>query len=261
MLSLSLFTTLMVPITSKAIHKRQLELDSSVSARLLKEGKFIHPIKGVTFYVKKIENDGTLSSIFLHDKRNKDEFLTYTATRAFLAKDENKTALYMENGLIQTFDTSRKELSTTEFRSVTIDLSDAIEEKNNEIIHLSHASTLLLIKNMQQVSELAGASQNSISLELHTRLHSPFFCLVAAILGFSSLLMWNYSKFGLSKQITLALSVIAFMKIVESYAIKLCIDSFQMWPLLYSPSLVGILTSILFLIIATSQYRHKFRVE
>lgn len=261
MLTLSLFTTLIVPITSKVIHKRQLELDSSVSARLLKEGKFIHPFQGVTFYIKKIENDGTLSNIFLHDKRNKNEFLTYTATRAFLAKDENKTALYMENGLIQTFDTSRKELSTTEFRSVTIDLSDALEEKNNEIIYLSHASTLSLIKNMRQVRELAGASQNSISLELHTRLHSPFFCLVAAILGFSSLLIGNYSKFGLSKQITLALSVIAFMKIIESYAIKLCLDSFQMWPLLYSPSLVGILASILFLIIATSQYRPKFKVE
>ena len=59
----------------------------------------------------------------------KDEFLTYTATRAFLAKDENRTVLYMENGLIQTIDTSSKDLSTTEFRSVAIDLSDSIRKK------------------------------------------------------------------------------------------------------------------------------------
>mgnify|MGYP001475525161 CR=1 FL=1 len=83
-------------------YEQQLELDSSVSAKLLKEGKFIHPFKGVTFYIKGIESDGTLLNVFLHDRRNKDEFLTYTATRAFLAKDENKTFLYMENGLIQT---------------------------------------------------------------------------------------------------------------------------------------------------------------
>ena len=72
-----------------------------MSARLLKDGKFLHPIKGVTFYVKEIKDDGTLSNIFLHDKRSEDELLTYTATRAFLAKNENKTVLYMENGLIQ----------------------------------------------------------------------------------------------------------------------------------------------------------------
>ena len=57
-----------------------------MSARLLKNGKFLHPIKGVTFYVKEIKDDGTLSNIFLHDKRSEDELLTYTATMLFLLK-------------------------------------------------------------------------------------------------------------------------------------------------------------------------------
>ena len=84
-----------------------------------------------------MRSDGTLLNVFLHDRRNKDEFLTYTATRAFLAKDENKTVLYMENGLIQTIGTSNKDLSTTEFKSVAIDLSDAIKkrETNNTITY------------------------------------------------------------------------------------------------------------------------------
>ena len=191
MFSLSFFTTLVSPSASKALFERQLELDSSVSARLLKEGKFIHPFKGVTFYVKEIEDNGTLLNIFLHDRRNKEEFLTYTATRAFLAKDENKTALYMENGLIQTFNNSGKDLSTTEFKSITIDLSDAIAEQNKNTIYISHVSTWLLINNLQKVSELTNASKTSINLELHTRIHRPIFCFVAAILGFSSLLIDN----------------------------------------------------------------------
>ena len=136
MVGLGFFTTLVVPFTSKTLFERQLDLDSSVSARLLKEGKFIHPIPGVTFFVKEIEEDGTLMNVFFHDRRSKDEFLTYTATRAFLAKDENKTALYMENGLIQTLDAASKELSTTEFKSVTIDLSDALEKRNRDVIYL-----------------------------------------------------------------------------------------------------------------------------
>ena len=65
----------------------------------------------MTFYIKGIENDGTLLNVFLHDRRNTDEFRTYTATRAFLAKDENKTVLYMENGLIQTFGKLNKEFT------------------------------------------------------------------------------------------------------------------------------------------------------
>jgi len=259
MLSLGLFTTLIIPLTSKLLFERQVELDSSVSARLLKEGKFIHPIPGVTFFVKEIEEDGTLLNVFFHDIRSQDEILTYTATRAFLAKDKSKTALYMENGLIQTLDASRKELATTEFKSVTIDLSDAIEKRNREIIYLSHVPTWLLITNMQKVKKLTNASQGSTNLELHTRLHRPIFCLVAALLGFSSLLIRTHSRFGFSKQITLALAIIILMKIIESYTIKISLGSFTSWPLLYLPSLFGIIVSILFLMLAGSQYRPKFR--
>ena len=259
MISLGFFTTLIVPFTSKTLFERQLELDSSVSARLLKEGKFIHPIPGVTFFVKEIKEDGTLLNVFFYDRRSQDEFLTYTATQAFLAKDESKTALYMENGLIQTLDASRKELSTTEFKSVTIDLSDAIEKRNREIINLSHVPTWLLITNMQKVKKLTNSSQSSTNFELHARLYRPIFCFVAALLGFSSLLIGTHSRFGFSKQITLALSIIILMKIIESYTIKISLGNFTLWPLLYLPSLFGMIASILFLMVANSQYRPKFR--
>ena len=259
MLILGVFTTFIVPNAAKILHEKQLELDSSVSARLLKEGKFIHPFKGVTFYIKGIERDGTLLNIFLHDRRNKDEFLTYTATRAFLAKDKNRTVLYMDNGLIQTIGTALKELSTTEFKSVAIDLSDAIKKIDKETVYLSHVSTLLLIKNRQEVAAATRASKGSIVLELHNRLHRPMFCLVAAMLGFSSLLTGNYNRFGFGRQIALAIFIIVLIKITESYTTKLSLHNFLLWPLIYFPSLIGIISSVIFLKISASKYRFKYR--
>ena len=259
MIILAFFTTFIVPNTSKIIDEIQIELDSSVSARLLKDGKFIHPFRGVTFYIKEIESDGTLINVFLHDRRSKDEFLTYTATRAFLAKDENKTILYMENGLIQTIGTLTKELSTTEFKSISIDLSDAINQRENNTTHLSQVSTWLLIKNRQQVSKETRASKELIGLELHNRLHRPIFCFVAAILGFSTLLMGNYSRFGFGRQIALAISIIVVIKITESYTTKLSLENSLLWPLIYFPSLIGIISSILFLNISSSKYRLNYR--
>ena len=259
MLILGVFTTFVVPNTAKILHEKQLELDSSVSARLLKGGKFIHPFKGVTFYIKEIESDGTLLNVFLHDRRNEDEFLTYTATRAFLAKDENRTVLYMENGLIQTIGTSIKELSTTEFTSVAIDLSDAIKKGGNNTTYLSHVSTWLLIKNRQEVATATRASAGSILLELHNRLHRPMFCFVAAILGFSSLLIGDYNRFGFGKQFALAVSIIVLIKITESYTTKLSLHNFLLWPLIYVPSLIGIISSVIFLKISASKYRLKYR--
>ena len=259
MIILAFFTTFIVPNTAKIIDEIQIEFDSSVSARLLKDGKFIHPFKGVTFYIKEIKSDGTLVNVFLHDKRNKNEFITYTATRAFLAKDDNKTVLYMENGLIQTIGTLNKELSTTEFKSIAIDLSDAINQRENNTTHLSQVSTWLLIKDRQQVAIETKASKELIGLELHNRLHRPIFCFVAAILGFSTLLLGNYSKFGFGRQITLALAIIVVIKITESYTTKLSLQNSLLWPLIYFPSLIGVISSILFLNFSASKYRLKYR--
>ena len=259
MLILSFFTIFIVPNTTKILHERQLDLDTSVSAQLLKEGKFIHPFKGVTFYIKEIKSDGTLSNVFLHDRRNKDEFITYTATRAFLAKNENKTALYMENGLIQTSNYSSKELSTTEFKSITIDLSNALKKSSTDKVYLSHISTWLLLSNIQKVENTTKYSKGLIGSELHTRMHKPIFCFVAAILGFSALLIGNANRFGFSKQITMALFVIVLMKVIESYTIKLSVNNFQLWPLIYLPSTIGIFSSIFFLNISASKYQKKLR--
>ena len=260
-LILGFFTTFVVPNTAKMLHEKQIELDSSVSARLLKEGKFIHPFKGVTFYIKGIESDGTLLNVFLHDRRNQDEFLTYTATRAFLAKDENKTVLYMENGLIQTIDTSKKELSTTEFKSIAIDLSDAIKKTENNTAHLSHVSTWLLFKNRQEVAKATKTSKELIVLELHNRFHRPMFCFVAALLGFSALLIGNYNRFGFGKQIGLAIFIIILIKIIESHITKLSLHNSLLWPLIYFPSLFGIISSILLLNISASKYRFNYRAS
>tara|TARA_B100000674_G_scaffold487143_1_gene496908 strand:- start:428 stop:1540 length:1113 start_codon:yes stop_codon:yes gene_type:complete len=255
MLILGFFTTIIVPNTSKILHEKQKELDSSISARLLQEGKFIHPFKGVTFYIKGIESDGTLLNVFLHDRRNKEEYMTYTATRAFVAKDENKTFLYMENGLIQTVGNLRGNLSTIEFKSISIDLSDALTKKENNTTYLSHVSTRLLIENKHKVATATKASKGSILLELHSRLHRPIFCLVAAVLAFSILLIGNYNRSGLGRQIAFAISIMVVIKIAESYSNKLSVQNFLLWPLIYLPSLIGIISSMFFLNISASRYR------
>ena len=118
----------------------------------------------------------------------------------------------MENGLIQTIRVDTQDLSTTKFESVVIDLSSAIEKKNIDKVYLSHVSTWLLMSDKKQVGIITQANKGLINLELHTRFHRSIFCFVAAILGFSCLLLGNFSRFGLSKQISLAIITIILIK-------------------------------------------------
>jgi len=84
---------------------------------------------------------------------------------------------------------------------------------------------------------------------------------VAAILGFSTLLMGNYRRFGFGKQIALAISIIVVIKITESYTTKLSLQNYLLWPIIYFPSLIGIISSMLFLNISSSKYRLNYRAS
>ena len=49
----------------------------------------------------------------------------------------------------------------------------------------------------------------------------------------------SYSRFGTSKQISLGISILIFIKISESYANTLMLKSEENWLALYMPILIG----------------------
>ena len=100
-----------------------------------------------------------------------------------------------------------------------------------------------------------------INLELHTRFHRPIFCFVAALLGFSCILVGSHTKFGLGKQISLAIVTVIFIKIIESYTTKIAVSTHLLWPVIYTPSLVGILTNLLLLKISSAKLKLNWRLE
>lgn len=256
---LGIITNFVVPYASEQIYKNQIELDNSVSAKLLKDGQFIHPLEGITFYVKEIETDGTLLDILLHDRRNIDEILTYSAKQAFLARDESNTTLYMKNGLIQAINSKMQTLSTTRFESVAIDLTTAVKKTNSNMVYLSHVPTWLMLEDIEKVGILTNVTKAWVNLELHNRLHRPLFCFVGAILGFACLIVGDFTRFGLGKQIGLALVTIILIKVVESYSSQLAISNYSHWPAIYLPSSVGILISTILLIIASMKFKLTLR--
>ena len=261
MVVLGFITTILEPRAAKELYKNRIELDNSISARFLKEGKFIHPTKGITLYIKEIEENGTLLDILLHDSRSNEQVISYTANQAFLAKNDLTTSLYMENGLIQTIQSETQSLSTTKFESIVIDLSNFIGKKPSDRIYLSHLPTWSLLFEVQQVMIITQINRALINLELHTRFHQPIFCFVAALLGFSCILVGSHTKFGLGKQISLAIVTVIFIKIIESYTTKIAVSTHLLWPVIYTPSLVGILTNLLLLKISSAKLKLNWRLE
>ncbi|MFT7145928.1 MAG: lipopolysaccharide export system permease protein, partial [Yoonia sp.] len=129
-LFMSVLTHFLVPMSISRLAERQTNIAQNASARLLTEGQFLEPANGVTFYIREITPSGALSDIFLSDVRSPNRQVTYTASQAFLVREQDSSQLVMIDGLIQTYTASDQRLFTTTFDDFAFNISALTGEKS-----------------------------------------------------------------------------------------------------------------------------------
>lgn len=255
-LLMSIPSMFLVPASLAQLKVRETEISGSVSARLLREGVFLHPIDGITFYIRDITEQGELLDIYLSDRRNPDRAMTYTASRAFLLRDEQGPRLVMFQGMAQTYQRENKRLATTDFRDFSYDISSFITTGTAKL-KIQHVPTWQLLTNTAEMARLSRVELSRALDELHGRIQQPLLCIVAALIGFSTLLLGGFSRFGLARQIIGAIFLLVVIKMVESAVTGPVRGNAALWPLVYLPTVVGLAMSGAMLHIAARPFRRK----
>ena len=83
----------LLPMSQEQLGYRQNEIAQNATARLLTEGRFLHPSGDVTFYTRDIDEEGVLHDVFLSDQRRPQEGVIYTAARAYLIRNDSATSV------------------------------------------------------------------------------------------------------------------------------------------------------------------------
>ena len=240
----------LIPKTNNILLKRQNELAASLNAKLLRVGSFIHPQNGITFYIGGISSSGIIEDVFVLDERNKSREIIITSKSGYLLTENENPMLVLKKGIVQNYDIKSQNLSTTHFQDLSYDLSSwSVKERLSKAKLLFTYSSFELFKNPKLVSVRSNTSVTKVLEELHSRILTPFLALIAALTGFSTLMIGSYSKFGTSKQISLGVTILVFIKISESYANDLMLKSEGNWLALYLPIFIGfsIFTFLIFL--------------
>lgn len=254
-LMMSALTHFLVPASTAQLKEREVEISGSVSARLLREGTFLHPGPGVTFFIREITREGELRDVYLSDRRQPDREVTYTAERAYVVQAEDGPRLVMVSGLAQTLRPETRRLSTTVFRDFTYDISTLIVQNQNLNLRPRHLSTWDMMTRPNAMAEQTNVSRARINEELHGRFQQALLALVAALIGFSTLMTASFSRFGVGRQIVVAIFLLVVVKLVESAVTDPARDTAALWPLVYLPSLVGIVLALGMLHLAARPFR------
>lgn len=239
-LMMAILTNLLVPLSLQTLREREQELSGSIAAALLREGTFLHPISGVTFYIRDITAQGELHDVLLSDRRQDGREVTYTAERAYLLRDDEGPKMVMLAGMAQTLETGKTpRLSTVNFNDFTYDLSGLITAPKQKKRKSDAIPTLELLTRTAAISEENNDDPGEILEEAHMRIEGPLLCIVAALIGFSALLVGGFSRFGVTRQIVFAIFLLVLVKVVESAVTPVVIANAAAWPMIYLPTVVG----------------------
>ncbi|MDO5613921.1 MAG: LPS export ABC transporter permease LptF [Paracoccus sp. (in: a-proteobacteria)] len=233
----------LVPMARERLADRQSELAENVVGQFLRAGDFQHPATGLTLFIRDIANDGRLLDLFLEDARNPADQSAYTAQEALVVRGDHGPVLVMLNGMVQnmrvTQDSPDGLLSITRFEELSYDLGALIGVRAARGRDLRDFGTLPLLRADAQVLESTGKSAAEARLEAHERISQPFQAPIAVMIGFATLLIGGYSRFGVWRQVFWAIiGLIAVQFMVNAAANAAGRDPAQWW-LPYVPVLIG----------------------
>ncbi|AXI46252.1 LPS export ABC transporter permease LptF [Sulfitobacter sp. SK012] len=249
---MSVLSHFLVPLAQGQLNEREGEIAQNVSARLLTEGTFLHPTDQVTFYTRIIGKDGVLRDVFLSDRRDPNEGVIYTAAEAYLIRNGEGTTLIMVDGLAQRLQTEGKRLATAKFQDFSFDISGLVSRESIKEVRIGNMITPSLIGGWDALAVLANETNGTIAEEVHARFAQPLFCIVAALVGFSTLLVGGYSRFGVWREVAIAFGLLIAIDGLRGTLVDKVRSDADMWPLMYLPVLIGTVLVIAMLAYASN---------
>jgi lipopolysaccharide export system permease protein len=207
---ISLLAHVLVPASLVRLNARQAEIAQTATARLLREGEFISPTKGLTLYIREVTPANELRGLLLSDTRDEDESMTYTAASAFLVRGEDGPQLVMIDGMIQQLDRATGRLLATSFADLAYDLGPFLPSGDEGGRSSREVPTWELLRAGPVLAEETGKEEGVLFAEAQERIAEALFAPAAALIALGTMLLGQFSRFGVWRQ-TIAAVVLVIL--------------------------------------------------
>lgn len=250
-------TNVLVPVSQRILETRSAEISENITARFLNAGQFMHPAEGITLYIREITPTGELVDLFMADERGTAERVIHTARKAFLVRGETAPKLVMIDGATQSLARAGQRMSVTRFSDFTLDLASMVGGGAVAGASLDALPTPMLIAASETTQAATGASVAQLREEGHSRLAAPLLAIAAPLLGFSALMLGSFSRFGLWRQMGVAVGLLIAVQLVWTWGGSIALQSAAAWPMVYMAPVLGV--GMAGLLLAWSQRPRRLR--
>ena len=248
------FSAFLSPFTQ---YKARLFLkDSNIDflTVLIKEGKFINVVEGLTIFIDKKNSDKNFSNIFIDDSSKNQQKMIY-ATKGQIIENDKKKIFILNEG--QIFNKEKSKFNIFQFEEINFDLSNYTTNTilAPKIQEIESKQLLSCYSNLYRKSFVTEENYNfkceknllkEIKQELLKRFYKPFYIPVVALIScFLILIPKNNIRYNKSKNITFLLGF--FVLVISESMLRYSTSSSSFF-LFYLMTPFLILTSTYFFI-------------
>ncbi|WCR10158.1 LPS export ABC transporter permease LptF [Paracoccus stylophorae] len=231
----------LVPMARARLAERQAEIAQNITAQFLRPGSFQYPARGVTLFIRDVATDGRLLDLFIEDARNPDDQTIHTSQEALVVRRDTGPVLILLRGMSQNLRAQgdQRRLSVTRFDELSYDIGAMLDTRGRTGRDLRDYGTLRLLDPDAALLQATAASAPEARREAHERIAQPLLSPIAAMIGFATLLIGGYSRFGVWRQVFWAILGLIAVQFLTNAAADQTERDPALWPLLYLPALAG----------------------
>jgi lipopolysaccharide export system permease protein len=130
-------------------------------------------------------------------------------------------------------------LAVTRFSDATFELAGLIDLGARTGRSIAEVSTPELLQPTPELEAETRASRAALLQEGHARFAQPFLAIAASLIGFAALLLGSFSRFGLWRQIVVAIALLIIVQLINTQATGVALRSDKAWPAVYLAPTIG----------------------
>lgn len=233
-----LLTTMLAPMAQRSILDQVNEVRNNVAAAFLRPGAFVTPEPNLTVYLRDTGQPGEILGIFIHDQRDPEQTMTYSARRAYFLDDSGSSRLVMFDGTIQRVSKDGGgSFSLLHFEQLDYNLSSITGSKVSRLRKPSEMSILELLTIRKD--QTGHRKLGDFHAEAHEALSAPLYIIALSFLGFA-FVVGNRKQYGPTGRIATAVITGVILRIL-GLAMKSATSSIAaLWTTMYLPPLIGL---------------------
>jgi lipopolysaccharide export system permease protein len=162
-------------------------------------------------------------------------------------RGEAAPKLVMVDGSTQTLSRADNRMAVTRFQDFTLDLAGLVGGSAGTGISPDALPTRVLLAADTATQAATGTSEAQLREEGHSRLAAPLLAIAAPLLGFAALMLGSFSRFGLWRQMGVAVGLLIAVQLVWTWGGSVALQSAAAWPVVYLAPVLGVLASGLLL--------------